>query len=170
MLDPNRSFYAYIARSALTRALLGKGVEPPCVFQIHRKRGGAQRGKILNTCSPIAHCVKILTPGDLRSGHQVRLETSTSKDIWTCTKATLSDRYLSPEVRSTSRPPILSQWEKFQLILNAIQWLQYPQDHAITGPLWWFYRHISPVTFGRCSLGHPRSPEIANSFSAITFD
>ena len=66
--------------------------------------------------------------------------------------------------------PIISQWEKFQLTLNAILWLQYAQDHSITGPCWWFHRNISLMTFGRWSPGHLRSPEVTSGFSSITWD
>ena len=34
--------------------------------------------------------------------------------------------------------PIISQWEKFQLPLNATRSTQYAQDYGITGPWWSF--------------------------------
>ena len=131
-----------------------------------------------------------LAPGDLRSGHQVRSSDPTSKKVWACTKARADERsiwHYQELVRVTvctkriSRNfdicdlrsgqfydlPIISQWEKFQLALNVIQWSQYAQDHDITGPFWWFNR--KKIT---CDLWKvlPRSSEVTNGFSAITFD
>ena len=67
----------------LTRALQGGlfSPPPPVVFRRSQENGGAQRRQILHTCFPIfcAPWVKILTPGDLWSGHQVRSSDPTSE-------------------------------------------------------------------------------------------
>ena len=82
-------------------------------------------------------------------------------------KTYLSDFFSICDLRSGQFHdlPIISQWRKFQLPLNVIQCPQYARDHVITGPCWWFIQEISPVTFGRSSLGHPRSPDVTNGFS-----
>ena len=78
--------------------------------------------------------------------------------------------YLWPEVRSISRPPHYKSMGEISTSSEC-----YP-IHSIW-PGSWYYKYLSVISpknitcdLWMVSLGHPRSPEVTNSFTAITFD
>ena len=69
----------------------GGRLDAPPPPQFFFAKMAAQRRHFWNTCSDIfsAHCVKILAPGHVRSGHKASSRDPTSEKVWSRAKVTV---------------------------------------------------------------------------------
>ena len=167
---------------AATRVRLGGGgVGAPSleVFSRWRINDGAARCCFCHSCldNLSAPFLKILCPGHLRSGHQVRSNDPNSNKFYNCVTATVVEIkiwnfqdliYYQVPTTCISRIlnigdlrsgqfrdlPIMSRWGKSQVPQILTRSVQIVEEHVQSGYCWWYRCKFANVTPRKVIWGH----------------